>query len=130
MNAARRESGELRVSHAESIGHRGEGWRKTLLSMPSAIGLISNTMPNLIDWLRVSCSPKNDALYFWRTTSSDDTNARRFRADSAVALSCSMTSAMSTDSAALSFPKLSQNRATESSRDARAEGHNAIMSSS
>jgi hypothetical protein len=22
----------------------------------------------LIDWLRVSCSPKNDAIYFWRTT--------------------------------------------------------------
>jgi hypothetical protein len=42
--------------------------RKTSVSMPSAIGLISNTMPNLIDWLRVSCSPKNDAIYFWRTT--------------------------------------------------------------
>jgi hypothetical protein len=30
MNAARRESGELRVSHAESIGHRGEGWPQDL----------------------------------------------------------------------------------------------------
>ena len=30
MNAARRESGGLWVIHAESIGHRGEGWPQDL----------------------------------------------------------------------------------------------------